>query len=477
MNYSSINFFGRFSNLKLERRCNGFFSSLVQHESISVHKISRNWTEAMGNYRMLDNEKVTIEGLKEGLTSDCGVKARCQHTLLIQDTTQPNYERQRDRIKRNSGLGIIGDNKSLGYFMHPTLVMNADSGDVYGVSDINTWIREEDRQVRKGWERKELPIEKKESHRWLNSIEKSKTVVKSCDMVTCIADREGDIFELFAVIPDEKYHLLIRSRSDRKTEEGWLYDYLSGQQVLGTYELNVRGDIRKKTKSRKAIIEVKAARVHLIRPKNLSRYGDKYADKVELYAIEAKEVEETAFQSGNPIHWRILTTHQIESFQQARQVISWYSKRWYIEQLFRLLQNEGFNIESSELEKGTSIIKLGIFALGASIKVMQLLLASRWESQQRLEDVFTASEVDCLKKIAKNYEGKTAKQTNVNKPGSLKWAVWIIARMGGWKGYVSQRAPGPITFFKGLQAFYLIYEGWNLARNTKQTSFKQCFRS
>ena len=476
MNYSTINFFGRFSNLKLERRCNGFFSSLVKHKSVSIHKISRNWAEAMGNYRMLDNEKVTMEGLKEGLTSDCGIKARCEHALLIQDTAQPNYERQRGRIEEGSGLGVIGDNKCLGYFFHPTLAMNADSGDVYGVSDINTWIREEDRQVRKEWERKELPIEEKESHRWIDSIMKSKTVVKYCDMVTCIADREGDIFELFSVIPDEKYHLLIRSRSDRKIEEGSLYEHLFDQHVLGTYELNVRGDIRKKTKSRKAIIEVKAARVHLIRPKNLNRYGDKYANKVELYAIEAKEIEATASQAGNPIHWRILTTHQAETFHQARQIISWYSKRWYIEQLFRLLQNEGFNIESSELEKGTSIIKLGIFALGASIKVMQLLLAYKWGSRQRLEDVFTDSEINCLKKIAKNYEGNTAKQKNSNKPCSMMWAVWIIARMGGWKGYASQRAPGPITFFKGLQAFYLIHEGWRLAGNTKQSPFKQCLR-
>ena len=476
MNYSTINFFGRFSNLKLERRCNGFFSSLVKHESVSVHKISRNWAEAMGNYRMLDNEKVTLEGLKEGLTSDCGIKARCPHVLLIQDTSQPNYEGRRGRIEEGSGLGIIGDNKCLGYFLHPTLAMNADSGDVYGVSDINTWIREEDRQVRKEWERKELPIEKKESHRWIDSIKKSKTIIKSCDMVTCIADREGDIFELFSVIPDEKYHLLIRSRSDRKIEGGCLYEYLDDQPMVGTYELKVRGDIRKKTKSRKAIIEVKIARVHLIRPKNLNRYGDKYAEKVEIYAIEAKEIEETASQAGNPIHWRILTTHQVESIQEARQIISWYSKRWYIEQLFRLLQNDGFNIESSELEKGTSIIKLGIFALGASIKVMQMLLASKWESTQRLEDVFTGSEIDCLKKIAKDYEGKTAKQANVNKPGSLMWAVWIIARMGGWKGYASQRAPGPITFFKGLQAFYLIHEGWSLARDIKQHPFKQCLK-
>ena len=45
---------------------------------------------------------------------------------------------------------------------------------------------------------------------------------------------------------------------------------------------------------------------------------------------------------------------------------------------------------------------------------------------------------------------KTEKQKNKNKPGTMKWAAWIVARLGGWKGYESQHPPGPITFFKGL---------------------------
>ena len=92
---------------------------------------------------MLNNKNIELDDIKQGIINDCARKASCQHALIIQDTTQPNYERHRGRIKPNSGLGVIGDNKSLGYFMHPTLVMNAESVNVYGVSDIKTWIREE----------------------------------------------------------------------------------------------------------------------------------------------------------------------------------------------------------------------------------------------------------------------------------------------------------------------------------------------
>lgn len=111
--------------------------------------ISENWADTMGNYRMLNNKNVGIEDIKQGIINDCARKANCPHALILQDTTQPNYEKHRGRIKPNSGLGVIGDNKSLGYFMHPSLVMNAGSCDIFGASDIRTWIREENRKVKK----------------------------------------------------------------------------------------------------------------------------------------------------------------------------------------------------------------------------------------------------------------------------------------------------------------------------------------
>ncbi len=286
--------------------------------------------------------------------------------------------------------------------------------------------------------------------------QKSKKILTGCEMLTSISDREGDIYEVFSKTPNEKTHLLIRSRDNRRIAEGKLFDYLSSQNIAGTYELKVRGDIRTKRKSRKAIIELRIAKVKLKKPKTLKKY-DKYAETVEVWAIEAKEKESTVPKAEKPIHWRLLTTHKVDTFLMGALVVFWYSLRWNIEQLFRVLQNKGFNVESSELEEGTSIIKLGMFALAASIKVMQLLLASKWDSNQAIEQVFNENEIKCLKESCKKYEGKTEKLKNRYSPDTLKWASWVIARIGGWKGYASQRPPGPITFFKGLYNFNLIY--------------------
>ena len=41
---------------------------------------------------------------------------------------------------------------------------------------------------------------------------------------------------------------------------------------------------------------------------------------------------------------------------------------------------------------------------------------------------------------------------------SLSWAVWVIARLGGWSGYASQRPSVPSTMSRGLKKFKTIKE-------------------
>ena len=63
-------------------------------------------------------------------------------------------------------------------------------------------------------------------------------------------------------------------------------------------------------------------------------------------------------------------------------------------------------------------------------------------------------------------EGKTEKQKNPYPKENLAWASWIIARLGGWKGYVkSEGFAGPITIGRGLKMFYGIYDGWKLYKD------------
>ncbi len=79
--------------------------------------------------------------------------------------------------------------------------------------------------------------------------------------------------------------------------------------------------------------------------------------------------------------------------------------------------------------------------------------------------MFEDEEVACLANINKKVQGKTEKQSNPFQQQNLAWAFWILARLGGWKGYASQRKPGFNTLINGLTKFYTIYQGYALQKD------------
>jgi len=77
--------------------------------------------------------------------------------------------------------------------------------------------------------------------------------------------------------------------------------------------------------------------------------------------------------------------------------------------------------------------------------------------------VFSKQQQQCLSQIAPTLEGKTQKQQNPNPPASLPWVTWVIARLGGWSAYRSQKPPGMPTLVRGLRRFESIFIGWKTA--------------
>jgi len=404
---------------------------------------------------------VTENELIRSLATQCGQLVKGRHVLCIQDSSEINLESHRGRIKPGSGIGLIGNNKDLGFFIHPTIVIDAEKAHALGYSHVKLWHRPVEKLDKHQRKYKVQPIEKKESYKWIESALNSKRVLQEASKITIIEDREGDIYEQFANIPDERVHLLVRSCRDRKINDGeGLYDFIHTLDSEGEYTLKVEGDIRNNRKGRKAKIEIRYSKVTIHKPKNAK--NETLPESTDLWIVEACESNPPKGQKA--IVWRLITTHPVKSFRQACQIVDWYKQRWYIEQVFRLLKQKGVRIEDSELEQGWAIRKLTIMLLSTVLKILQMHLTLKEEEKnnQKITDVFNKEEISCLKKLNKEYEGRTEKQKNKNRASSLKWGTWIIARMGGWKGYESQRPPGVITLKWGLDRFYEIYFGWQL---------------
>jgi hypothetical protein len=188
----------------------------------------------------------------------------------------------------------------------------------------------------------------------------------------------------------------------------------------------------------------------------------------QVYVVGAAEQNK-----GKGIYWRILTTHEVTTAEQAMQIISWYKERWYIEQVHRLLKTDGFRTERSQLEQGWAIRKLTLLAMMATLRILQMVLAYQDDNEQPIDEVFDQQAQTCLQLINAKLEGETEKLKNPAKTKTLKWATWVMARLGGWKGYAPQRRPGPIVLQKGLAKFYNVFEGWTLYQNHQKDVYTQ----
>lgn len=100
-----------------------------------------------------------------------------------------------------------------------------------------------------------------------------------------------------------------------------------------------------------------------------------------------------------------------------------------------------------------------------AVKIIQLRQAKAEDSNACISSVFDQKEVEYLERLLPTLEGKTKKLKNPYPPNTLSRAAWIIARLGGWKGYESSRPPGMKTFKRGLDQFNIMAYAWNLSES------------
>jgi hypothetical protein len=454
-----VSYKGYFGDRRIETRGSELQHRLFSNSTRSIQGLSLNRAEQKAYYRFLHNEKASEIKLVEELQARCSRQVKGKVVLSIQDTTEINLSAHKGRLKADSGLGGIDDSKGIGFKLHPSLVVEAQSCFPLGFSSIKMWGRDLEMPNRNARKYQRLPIEEKESYKWIEAGEQSKQTLCDAAAVVIIQDREGDIFEQFARIPDAKTYLLIRSSVNRNTDdvEGKLWNSLSASVKLGNYQVLLDSDSHGKTPVREANIEVRSIKTSI-------RATGK-GESIELYAVEALEVDEVGYE---PVHWRLLTTWPVTTFEDARLIIEWYTWRWFIEELFRMLKKEGFNIEGSELETGWSIRKLTVMLLDTILKLMQMHIAYNEPEEANVPDadlLFSQEEQQCLTALNRTMEGKTEALKNPFPTGKLNNAVWILSRMGGWKGYASQRKPGMTTMFNGLKKFYDTFQGWSLQKD------------
>lgn len=449
-------------DLRLVYRGNKILGDLFSKSIHSIRQLSADDASAKGFYRFLQNDRVSEEDIVSNLSANCKSACSGKYVVCIQDTTEINLSSHSNRIKKDSDIGTTNakNEKGLGFLLHPSLVVDAAACIPYGYADVKIWSRP--LTFSSKFERKynALPIEQKESYKWIEVSNNTKTVLS--DVVkgmVIVQDREGDIYEQFATVPDEKTDLLVRAKSNRTlSDKTKLFSCLEGSKAEGTYSLSIAG--KQNRKKRTAQIEIRYKEITIQKTGGATKG---VATTIKLTLIEAKE---TGYTGADKICWRLLTTLDVSDVQTAKGCIEWYSWRWMAEEIFKILKKEGYNIEASELEYAASVRKMCLLIMEVVIKLFLMRLSyAEPEIALEAESCFTKEEQAFLDHQIKSLEGKTEKQKNPYKQKDLKRYVWAIARLGGWKGYESKRHPGITTLWIGIKYFKAAMQGWMLNRN------------
>jgi hypothetical protein len=358
-----------------------------------------------------------------------------RHVLAIQDT---------------SALRV--DEKGLGLSFHPVLAVDASEGTVLGLVDNFFLMREGGEKAR----RKVRDFADKDSRRWLNGAESAAALsAAGAACVTVVEDREGDIYDCFAFKP-ATVEKLVRAAQDRCLTDGTSL-FAKAEAWVEQGRMAVDLPAAPGRKARRAELSLRFGKVGIMRPKNRKTSCDlPKAMSVTLVIgreIDPPEGEEAAL-------WFLLTTHQVNDIADARRIIGFYRLRWTIEQLFRTMKTKGFAVEALRQEPDGPLEKLVTAILVAAVKVMQLVAEREGKARRPLSDVFDPGDTPVLERVCQSLEGKTEKQKNPHPQGSLAYAAWVFARLGGWTGYYGK--PGPIVMLRGLTQFHAIKHGWSL---------------
>ncbi len=353
--------------------------------------------------------------------------AECD-VLAVQDTT----------VTRSSRGG--------GSFLHAMIAVDADSGAVLGALDVQFQERSEGGRV----SRRSRAFKNRQSVRWLDAARKAGQI-DGAARVTVVADREADMFELFAHRLDH-VDLLVRATHDRVLKGGGkLTARIADGPRLGYMALDLRAGGPGRA-ARTARLSIRFGRVDLRPPRENRKTCP---DPVSMVYVDMRE--ESPPEGETPVHWRLLTTLKVETVADALDVAARYAKRWKIEDLFRTMKRKGFDIESLRIADAAPRNRLILACFVAATVVMQMVATRDGSRLRPLTDAFDPQDRYLLEAVSRSLEGSTERQKNPHVPGSLAFATWVCARLGSWTGYYGK--PGPIVVLRGWTEFQTIKQG------------------
>lgn len=447
---------------RLRKRFRVLLEQLWNGIGQTIPFVCQDWANTKAAYRFLSNERIKEEQLLAGhfqLTKKRVEAHQCEWILVIQDTTEFSFQRENKEaigVTRivPTGVDLFGkpiQYKKCGILMHSSLAIS-DTGLPLGLTAIKFWTREQFKgtnALKRHINPTRIPIEQKESYRWLENLKQSTALLQEPKRCVHIGDRESDIYELFCIAQELGTHFLVRTCVNRLIEDGssTIADKMSAVELKGLHRIELQDADGNKTEIPLAI---KYQQINVLPPIGKQK---KYPG-LSLTIIHAEEEQDPT--NRDKIVWKLATNLPITSLEQAIEKLDWYALRWRIETFHKILKS-GCKAEASKLRTAQRISNLiAIFCI-LSWRIFWMTMINRCSPDASPQLVLTPEEINLLDKLVK---GKTQHD---HRTKNLSYYLTKIAQLGGYLARKSDPPPGNIVMWRGLSRLTDIAIGFKLA--------------
>jgi Transposase DNA-binding/Transposase Tn5 dimerisation domain len=404
-------------------------------------------------YRFFDNPNVHAEDIRAAHYADTVARWPTQDepVLLASDTTWVDYSRH----PHARDLGYQQHLGQQGLFLHSTLACTV-AGLPLGLLDQIVWVRDP-AQFGKRADRNRKGTADKESQRWLDALAACIARRPAGRRILFLADREGDLYDLFAWPRPAGVDLLIRGDGRRRLhgESRLLQEVLADAAVWATGQVEVpRKDGRP---GRTAAVELRVQKVRLAVPSSGLRGSRR--GPVEVTAVLVREPNPPA--GVEPVQWLLLTTLEVADAATAWQVVGYYTRRWRVEQYHFTLKS-GCVVERLQLETRARLERaLAVYTVVA-VRLLRLSYLARVCPQQSCEAEFRRLEWQVLLRQVQRQFGVAVE---LERSPGLGEVVYWVARLGGYVGRGKKARPGVKVLWCGLRRLHDLVAGYELVHS------------
>jgi Transposase DNA-binding len=450
-----------FKDARLGQRFGELLKQIGDGMGGSIPFACQDWANTKAAYRFFANERVEEADILSGHFA--ATRARyddCRGPiLLIQDTTEFSYQRANTSAigltkSVNSGRDKNGrwrHHTVCGMLMHSSLALTVE-GLPLGLAAVKFWTRKKFKgtaQLKKKINPTRVPIEKKESIRWLDNLRQSIERLGQPERCIHIGDRESDIYELYCLTQELGAHFLVRACVDRLAGDGGhtIATEMEETSVKGLHYIDVRND---KGEATKAALEIKFKRIAVLPPIG----KQKRYPALNLTIVHA--TERGTPKGRKPIEWKLITDLAIRTRSEAIEKINWYAMRWKIEVFHKILKS-GCKAEDSKLRTAERLANLMAVFCILSWRVLWLTMLNRIAPNASPKLALTDTEIALLDRLISGASHRRCR------PGTLAFYLTKLARLGGYLARAGDPPPGNVVIWRGLSRLTDIELGAEIA--------------